>query len=150
MLNVLFASPFPMHPVSVTTIMKGYIGNLTRPSTEMDKLPLPCPFPTFYSSPRHLKSFRPHFTFPPRRQPKSSPPLLHHLKSTTHSFSPFPICLCSSSGDDTMALGGKVVRRKYPQQGIMFSSSVQLPRWIHTCVFSHVADPMCALVFFIR
>jgi hypothetical protein len=34
-----------MHPVSVTTIMKGYIGNLISPSTEMDKLP-PSPSPS--------------------------------------------------------------------------------------------------------
>ena len=27
------------HTISATTIMKGYIGNLTGPSTEMDKLP---------------------------------------------------------------------------------------------------------------
>jgi hypothetical protein len=145
-----FCFPLPDAPVAVTTIIKGYIGNLTRPSTELDELPLPPPSPPFYSSHHHLKSFRPHFTFPPRRQPKSSPPLLHRLKSTAHSFSSFPIYLCSSSGDDTMAPGGKVVRRKYPKQGTMLSSSVQLSRWIHTCVFSHVEDPMCALVFFIR
>jgi hypothetical protein len=47
-----------------------------------------------------------------------------------------------------MALGGKVVQRKYPEQGTMFSYSVQLPWWIRTCMFSHVVDPMCALVCF--
>jgi hypothetical protein len=109
MINVHFAPPFPMHLVSVTTTVKGYIGNLKRPSTKMDKLPLPCPFPPFYSSPRHLNSFCPHFTFPPRRQPKSSTPLLHHSKSTAQSFSPSPISLYSTSSNDTMAPGGKVV-----------------------------------------
>jgi hypothetical protein len=147
MLNVLFDSPFPMDPFSITTIMIGYVGNLTRPSTEIDKLPPPLSLPSLLllSSPSQI--FPPPFHLPPHRQPKSSPPLLHRLKSTTHSFNPFPICLCSSSSDDTMAPGGKVVRRKYPEQGTMFSSSIQLPRWIRTCMFSHVADPMCALVF---
>jgi hypothetical protein len=119
--------PFSMRPISVTSIIKEYIGNLTRPSTKMDKLPPPPSLPSLLSFPRYLKSFRPHFTFPPHRQPKSSPPLLYRLKYTAHIFSHFPICLFSSSGDDTMAPGGKVVRRKYPKQGKMFSSSVQLP-----------------------
>jgi hypothetical protein len=140
-----FCFPFPMHPVSVTSIMKEYIGNLTRPSTEMDKSHPPPSLSSLLLLSSPLKSFRPHFSFPPRRQPKSSPPLLHRLKSTAHSFSPFPICLYSSSGKDIMAPGGKVIRRKYLEQGIMFSSSVQLPRWIHTCVFSNVGTS-----FFIR
>jgi hypothetical protein len=145
-----FCFPFPMHPVSVTTIIKGILVIWQGPPPKWINYPRPRPFPTFYSSPRHLKSFIPHFTFPPHRQPISSPPLLHRLKSTAHSMSPSPIFLCSSSGDDRMALGGNVVRRKYLEQGTMFSSSVQLPQWICTCVFSHVTDPMCALIFFIR
>jgi hypothetical protein len=46
-----FASLFPMHPVSVTTIMKGYIGNMTRPSAEMDELPSSLPSLLLVSSP---------------------------------------------------------------------------------------------------
>jgi hypothetical protein len=150
MLNVVSASAFPMLPISVTTIMKGYIVNLTRPTIEMDKLPLRLSLPSLLllSSPSQI--FPPPFHLPSLPAAKSSPHLLQRLTSTTYSFSLFPICLYSSSGNDTMAPGGKVVRRKYPEQGIMFSSSVQLPRWIRTCVFSHVADPMCALVFLIR
>jgi hypothetical protein len=48
-----------MHPVSVTSIMKEYIGNLTRPSTEMDKSHPPPSLSSLLLLSSPLKSFAP-------------------------------------------------------------------------------------------